>query len=637
MKLILEHFGIVVKEGFLEEGKEYFIGRQKDCDFVLEDNSGVSRKHVKIFQAEEGGNWQVESLSEWGGLYLNEEEIQSAELKETCSLKLKNYTLKFIQEEELIDKEEPAEPEQPAELEQAAFNNPFSEEELSGDETKIVGVSDLLYSLHVFIEGEFSDHISLSLGDSWILGRSEECDICIDYSFLTRRHIQFLKRDSKFYIKDLGGANKTLVNGKELIPNQEQILKPDDEISVADLKILFEVRNTQHEALIKNLPAELPESASNQAMAFPKVVLEESPQEELKQPPGSFLKDKKKRMMILLLVLPLLVFMGWVKYEQEQEKKRAIAKAQNQKRLQEQKLEAFYNEAIDNMEKENYQFCIEQLEELHRSASTGFFKDSQQLLVQCQNGFLYQKQKKAQEEAERQRQETERKAKQLAEHCQKEFEENRIKTLQDVNLCASELFSLDPNNSIIASIINTINERETLKRLKEEKQAEYRAFIRGKKALYNRAKKLADQKKVLKAVAAYNVFLKSARGVAGLKSLYEKATQERDSIQKGYDDELNALYESCDSLIESEKMKPAYYDCKKILDFKSYDKRAIASINKAKSSLKKEIKPLYEQSLWHESFARIDEAMKIWREILEKDIKGGYYYKKADFQIKKYK
>ena len=632
MKFILEHFEAVVKESLLEEGREYFVGRQEDCDFIVEGDSGLSRKHVKICQSAESGNWMVESVSEWGGLYLEGEEIQSIELESSCVLTLKDYKLKFIQEEEIKPVETLEKTPPDFDFNPSVLN---SEKGIEEDKTRVSGHSELIYSLYISIEGEFSDHVSLSLGDRWVLGRSEDCDICIDYNFLTREHLEFLKKESKFYLKDLGGANKTLLNGKELSPKKEVLLKPNDEISVADLKILFEVRNTQHSALMKNLPASLPEENWS-AMAFPKVVLEDSPAEEASSPSSRpFFKDKRKKWAILALI-PVLLLAGYFKYEDDRKKKKALAEERNRIRIQQQKLEVFYKEALDNLGQENYQFCIEQLEELHRNASTGSFRDSQQLLVQCKNGLIYQKQKKAQEEAERQQKETELKIQKLAEQCQKQFDEKKIKTIEDLNLCAGELMSLDPNNPLIANIRNIIQEKETLKLIEEQKRAEYRKFIQGKKALYNRAKKLRDQKQALKAVKAYNVFLKSARGIASLKPLYEQAEQERDKTQKEYDDELNSLYETCESLIENEKMKPAFYYCRKILNFKNHDKKALDYIKKSKRALRNKIRPLYKKSLWHESFSRVDEAMKIWKQILETDIKEGYYYKKAAFQIKKY-
>ena len=57
----------------------------------------------------------------------------------------------------------------------------------------------------------------------------------------------------------------------------------------------------------------------------------------------------------------------------------------------------------------------------------------------------------------------------------------------------------------------------------------------------------------------------------------------------------------------------------------------------AKLNLQKGFKSIYEQSMLDESFSRIEKAKKLWTEILEQDIKEGYYYKKAFVQIKKYK
>ena len=44
--------------------------------------------------------WVVESISELGGLYLEGEEVDGAELEDSVSLALKSYTLEFIAEKE---------------------------------------------------------------------------------------------------------------------------------------------------------------------------------------------------------------------------------------------------------------------------------------------------------------------------------------------------------------------------------------------------------------------------------------------------------------------------------------------------------------------------------------------------------
>ena len=173
--------------------------------------------------------------------------------------------------------------------------------------------------------------------------------------------------------------------------------------------------------------------------------------------------------------------------------------------------------------------------------------------------------------------------------------------------------------------------------MEEQKRAAYRANIQRKKALYNKAKRIRDQNKPLKAIEAYNVFLKSAKAMSSLKELYNQAETEKNEIQKQYDSRLNALHQSCESLIQQKKMKEAYYDCKKVLLFKDDDKTAKEFIQLAQSTLRKELKPLYKKSREDESFSRIEEAKKLWKEILERDVDDGYYYKKASAQIKKYK
>ena len=198
MKLVLKHFGKIVKESLLEEGREYFIGRQEDCDFILKGEAGLSRKHVRVYQSDETGAWCVESLSEWGGLYKEGEEIEALQLDQSCSFTLKNYILDFIKEEDQ-KKEAPAE--EKDSIQDLDFQPEIQEME---EGTRVLSDSELVYSLYIYIEGEISDHISLNEGQSWIIGRSEECDFSVDYDILTRKHMQISKVGGKVLCKRSG-------------------------------------------------------------------------------------------------------------------------------------------------------------------------------------------------------------------------------------------------------------------------------------------------------------------------------------------------------------------------------------------------------------------------------------------------
>ena len=642
MKFILKHLGKIIEEVSLEEGREYLIGRHKDCDFVLQEEAGLSRNHVKIYQSTETGHWIIESISEMGGLYLEGEEVEGVELEGSSLLTLKSYVFEFIKEEDQKEEEEDQKTEENFMPELPPAVESKKEVSLSGS-TKILNDSDLIHSLHVYISGEFSDDIGLDEGESWIVGRSEECDISIDYSVLTRKHLQISKVDGYFYVKDMGSSNKTFLNGKELEPQKTVPLRANDEISISDLRIIFEVRNKNLEQVMSNLPSLVSEDSEEEgglpAMALSKVVLEEAPPEaeEADDKKQGFLTPKKLIILIGIIALGVGLYFN---YESEKKKKKALAARQKIKEQQD-KLEVFYRNALNNKEEERYQLCIEQIEELHRMSSGGYFKDSEQILIQCQNALDRLKQKEEYLEQEKIRKQTEARIQEIVDRCKKQYSKKVIQTVEDLNKCAEELLGgLDPANSEISSIRMEIEEKERLELLALQKREAYQALIRGKRGLYSRAKKRRDKSDISEApevIKVYNVFLKAAKGFSPLQELYKQAEEERDSLQNEYDTKLTGLYKSCENLINNNKLKQAYYNCREILNFRKNDKKAREYMKTAKLDLQKEFKSIYEQSMLDESFSRIKEAKKLWTEILEKDIKEGYYYKKALVQIKKYK
>ena len=644
MKLFVKKFGKTLTEIQLEEGKEYFIGRHKECDIVLEDVTGISRKHLKLYQSPESGVWTLELISDLGGLRWNGEELEGVELEESATLGLNNYVLEFLKEEEKNISEALAEKTKGDTLPVLEQKEQEQEPNLDG-KTKVFNPSELIYSLHIYIDGEISDHISLNEERSWLVGRAADCDISIDYSVLTRKHLKITRDKKDFYVEDLGSANKTVLNGKLLPPNKATLLKANDQISVSELKMVFEVRNRNFNEMISKLPVlsspDLSEEESLPEIPFPKVILEEISEEEqegekVKKP--SFLNRKK----YLLLVVGLVALGGglYFQYEADQEKKKHLE--EKQKLVEEKrKLEIFLQEAINSRDQNKYRICKEQIEELHRLAPTGVSdgaSNSHEILRSCEQGLIWQQQQEEIKAREEKAKQTQEKIKKIVEKCQKEYKDEKIETEEQLRQCAEELMAgLDPMNAEISAIRREIIEKQNLQALEEQKKVDYRQFLQRKRALYKRAEKKAQQGKVLEAVAAYNVFLKSARGLAALKSLSQKAREERDTIQTNYDEELNQLHKSCEDLIQNNKMKEAYKDCQKVLLFKDDDTKAKEYMKMAAKSLRKKFKPLYEQSMMDESFSRVEEAKKIWKEILEQDIEGGYYYQKALSQIKKYK
>ena len=274
MKFIIKKFDTLIKEISLEDGQEYILGRQEDCDIILSSENLISRKHLKIKQSE-NQLWMIECLSDLGGLHMNGENVDGVEMDTSATLSFHEYIFQFIpletEEEKSVKKQDPL----------TLQSKEESAEVSLGDATKILSPLQLSYSLNVSINDQPSQYIDLNDGMSWVAGREEDCDIILEHKYLTKRHFEIIREKELFTIKDLGSSNGTFLNGKKLQSQKPYELKSQDIISIGDVEILFEARNKDFHKFSENLPAMAEEEQTPPpSMAFPKVLLEDSAEEE---------------------------------------------------------------------------------------------------------------------------------------------------------------------------------------------------------------------------------------------------------------------------------------------------------------------------------------------------------------------
>jgi pSer/pThr/pTyr-binding forkhead associated (FHA) protein len=69
--------------------------------------------------------------------------------------------------------------------------------------------------------------------DLTLVGRKEECDLCLDHKSVSKMHCLIVKTDGLLLLRDLGSTNGTRVNGQRV---RRAALLPNDQLSIAGYK-----------------------------------------------------------------------------------------------------------------------------------------------------------------------------------------------------------------------------------------------------------------------------------------------------------------------------------------------------------------------------------------------------------------
>ena len=176
------------------------IGRASDNDFVVDDSS-IAANHVVIEVKHE--NLKLVNVSGSKQVTVNGRIIdQNTELKPADELVLGNVQLEII---------DPKQEQRPA---AAPAPETAADSGTTGWALK-------------------SNHTALSnrvfpIKAETVIGRSNDCDITLAAAHLSRRHVKLsIQEGGLLYVKDLGSANGTYLNGKRVV-GEERVRRGDE-------------------------------------------------------------------------------------------------------------------------------------------------------------------------------------------------------------------------------------------------------------------------------------------------------------------------------------------------------------------------------------------------------------------------
>lgn len=106
----------------------------------------------------------------------------------------------------------------------------------------------------VMIKGDYVGEVYELTNDVMMLGRSDEVDLAISDSSISRRHAMIVQRVDGFFVSDLGSTNGTFVN-RELVRSARRLAE-GDKITVGSITYKFTYQDeddTEYHHLLRNM------------------------------------------------------------------------------------------------------------------------------------------------------------------------------------------------------------------------------------------------------------------------------------------------------------------------------------------------------------------------------------------------
>ena len=169
---------------------EFLIGRSKDCALIVGDPL-VSRVHARVNY--QNKNYVIENFGK-NPTRLNGTPIYKQVLNNGDLLTIGNEQFIFQTEVESDDASES-----------------YSD---NGKTVIATSPSDARGFPNLSVTSSLGDNLSFQLDkNAYLIGRQQNCDICIDDNMVSRRHAEIYRDSTSWRIRDLGSGNGTLLNG----------------------------------------------------------------------------------------------------------------------------------------------------------------------------------------------------------------------------------------------------------------------------------------------------------------------------------------------------------------------------------------------------------------------------------------
>ncbi|MCB0368329.1 MAG: FHA domain-containing protein, partial [Bdellovibrionales bacterium] len=541
-----------------------------------------------------------------------------------------------------------------------------NENDVDEFEKTMIGQVEYIPQIQFLKEDTLSQKtITLPLQENWIAGRDSSCEIQIDDQRVSRKQFQILKEGFDYFLIDLGSVNGTMLNNKNIVPNEKVLIQSGDKIQVLDNLMLFELKNPNFDKGLKELK-ESPVSADLGAMVpigtqAPTVLSQTqqtqnslvqysseqapmpaaygAPQELMQHQPypysyadqqanpfppssdeGEFeeeLDDKKKKIRLVLIGVVVIVF-GFILYDQvispDQTKPTLkstdpFAKVNpNELSLLKQSKEI----ANDYYYKKSYQLALDETQKILKKMEdlgveykkTKFGQEVEELDKKASLAIEAEKEIDEYNRRIEEQKRNEEKLLTVVNDCESKLNKNPDMSMEEYDSCISSVIYINPAHpKIVADKLKIQQRAEELAREKAEQKV-YREKVARLAGIYHKAVNSEKSKNYIQAIEDYKTVLnQNLPDPQGLKSISRRKISE---IEGMISSKSSTYIAEADKLVTEKKYKEAILRLRAAIKVNPIDNTLEQKIYSYKRILAKEIKPIWEEAAIEETYSQVE-------------------------------
>lgn len=637
----------------LQSGVSYLGGRGEGVDIKLPDERGLSRQHFQL--TSEGETWKMTSLAKYGKLTYLEKVVPELLLMEQMNFSMPPLFFEFT--ESRIHA-------QPS-VDFSIQDTGPSHQVLSlapEEERTFVGVVPQVAFLRLLTSDDVVLQIYQLEGETWVAGRETSCAIFIDRERISRKHFEIRRQEHVYFVRDLGSANGTFLNGTALIQDEWQQITSGDSIKVADVTLRFELRDAQYEdrlvqaQQLMNSPAIYGSGYSDQNYE-PQVYLNDSqfnsemaydapdlPPSDLKSKALFYSKIllKKENRVRVAIGGVLLIALVFSSFDDSSDKKTAqrsvasdkVAKTNGDflklKPEQQDYVKQTHKLAKELLMQGRYEMARQEILKIHQFVN--LYEDSADIENTAVQGIQLQQEKARAEAREREKIEIEEKISRQLEVCKAKLNPNI--EADEIDTCLSSVVQFNPEHSGIQALKSKVDQIVSERKIREAQKADYAAKAARQKALYQKALELNRSGQLLQAVKAFEEVSSSA--LPDPQGLKPQARREIASIQQTLSEKQSLFETQAEASYKKGELKDAISFLKKSEEINPDNEVTKSKVVTMMSELKKQMQTLYQEGILEESVGEVESAKTKWRKIIKLSLPDEEYYKKATIKLKKY-